>query len=629
MTSPSDILLQYWGHANFRPLQEEIIADIIQGKDVLALLPTGGGKSVCFQIPALLLDGVCIVISPLIALMQDQVHQLEQKGIPAACIYAGMHYKEVKEVLEKAQREEIKLLYISPERIKTYQFNDYAYGIPVSMIAIDEAHCVSQWGYDFRPDYLKISELREIYSDVPMIALTASATPDMQSDILSKLSMKNVTVYKYSFSRNNLFYDIRYTEVKSSELVGSIVDGSAIVYTRSRKNAERAAEQLRHTGIKACVYHAGLEKNKRREAQKQWLTNESNVICATTAFGMGIDKLDVRLVLHYDAPEQMESWYQEAGRAGRDGKASTVITLFNETDITRLRASIAINFPEIDYLRSVYQSVVEYLQIPIGTEPYEYYSFDISDFCQKFSYKLAEVLPALKLLEREGLWTLSETVSFPSLIEFVAERHVVDELVAAHNELGYVAVGLLRQFSSIYYYPTHIREYVLAKHFKMSADRLIHCLEQLHQLGIINYKKSSEGPQLFFHHYRVDSNYLIIDTRKILLLKSRYEDRIEKMIAFLKNNTICRERILLEYFGETVDGNCGHCDVCKARDIEPLEYKSFKEIVLKKLEITTHTIQDIVQLFPQEYKKDVLAKIRQMVDEEVILLDHSGVLYLP
>jgi ATP-dependent DNA helicase RecQ len=625
LPTPEQILKRYWGYDTFRPLQKEIINSVLGNKDTLALLPTGGGKSVCYQVPAIMNEGFCLVISPLIALMQDQVQRLKQLDIAAECLHSGMHFNDVKLRLDNAMHGGYKLLYISPERLQTELFKDYMREFNISMIAVDEAHCISQWGHDFRPNYLKIADIREVFPDVPVLALTATATVDVQSDIIKQLGLEQPAIFKQSFARNNIFYDIRYSENKNGDTLGNVNNDCSIIYCRSRKQTEALSKYLAQSGIGATAYHAGMAKDQREEAQQKWMKDEAPVMVATTAFGMGIDKPDVRMVLHYDAPEHPEAYYQEAGRAGRDGKPSLALGLYNSSDIKRLRESIALQYPPEAYLRQVYQAVVEYLQIPIGTEPDKYYPFDIYDFCKKFSLQANQAIYALKLLEQEELWTLTEAVYHPATIQFTANRHTLDDLGNTFPDLEYVVVGLLRMYNTIFHFPTPVRETAIAKQLRMSKDELIPVLERLHKMELLNYVKPGEGPQMFFHHYRVDSRYLVIDLNRIEILRKRHEGRTEAMIAFLENNKECRERMLLTYFGEETLHDCGHCDVCRSEQKIDVDPKTLQNELLEKIKRSNAiTVQQLVTAYPSSVKDTVTQVLRHMIDDEQVLLDKNG-----
>ncbi len=625
MHQPEKILKEYWGYEGFRPLQKEIICSILDKRDTLALLPTGGGKSICYQVPALINDGLCLVISPLIALMQDQVGRLKELDISATCIHSGMHFNDVKRTLDNAMHGAYKLLYISPERLQTDLFRDYMTEFDVSLIAVDEAHCISQWGHDFRPDYLKISDIRATYPNAPVLALTATATEEVQKDIIKQLHLNREAVFTQSFARNNIFYGINYSENKNGDTLKSVHKDCSIIYCRSRKQTEAVSKYLAQQGIATAAYHAGMSKDKREEAQESWMKNEAQVMVATTAFGMGIDKPDVRMVMHYDAPEHLEAYYQEAGRAGRDGKQSFATAFYNSADIKRLMESTDIQYPPEAYLRQVYQAVVEYLQIPIGTEPDQYYSFDLFDYCHKFSLKASHAIHALKLLEQEGFWTLSEAVYSPATLQFTTGRDVLDELNATDNNLGYVVTGLLRMNNTIFHFPTPVRESAISKQLKISKDELIPILIRLHKMGILEYNKPGEGPQMFFHHYRVDSRHLIIDLNRIAILRKRHEARTETMIAFLENKTECRERVLLRYFGEQDKKDCGHCDVCIAKAVTKVNARDLKTELLQVIEKFGEIgITELITGYPALVKAEALDILRIMIDEQILELHGNG-----
>ena len=604
----------------------------MDNRDTLALLPTGGGKSLCYQVPALLKEGFCLVISPLIALMQDQVARLKEVGVSAECIHSGMHYNDVKRTLDNAMHSGYKLLYISPERLQTDLFRDYMTEFDVSMIAVDEAHCISQWGHDFRPSYLEIASAREVFPSIPMLALTATATEAVQDDITTQLQFREPVVFRQSFARDNIFYNIHYSENKNADTLKNIkipnskIYGCSIVYCRSRKQTEAACKYLGQSGVAAVAYHAGMAKDKREDAQEVWMKDKATVIVATTAFGMGIDKPDVRMVLHYDVPEHLEAWYQEAGRAGRDGAPAAALTLYNSADIKRLYESIALQYPPEAYLRQVYQAVVEYLQIPIGVQPDQYYPFDIFDFCSKFSLQANPALHALKLLEQEDLWTLSEAVYSPATVQFITDRHTLDQLEQAHPNLHYVTVGMLRMYNTIFNFPTSVRESTIAKQIKMKQEDVVQALERLDKMEILEYNKPGDGPQLFFHHYRVDSRHLIIDLNRIHILRKRHEARTEAMISFLENNSICRERVFLSYFGEQPHNDCGHCDICQNKQDKVIDTKDFKKELLEAiLQQGNLPLQQLVAPYSAKMKEQALEFIREMIDEEVLTIEDDGV----
>lgn len=624
---PVELLRKYWGYNSFRPPQEDIITSILQGRDTMALLPTGAGKSLCYQLPALAKEGFTLVISPLIALMLDQVDRLKQMNIMASCIHAGMNYHEVKTAFDNMLYGPYKLLYVSPERLQTELFKEYLPSFDINLIAIDEAHCISQWGQDFRPDYLKIAELRPLFPAVPVLALTASATAEVQKDIEERLQLKEPAIFRQSISRKNIFYSVKYSENKPKDLREHLPPGSTnIVYCRSRKQTEVLAKQLLDHQIKAMPYHAGMPKDKRRDSQTSWMQDKGITVVATTAFGMGIDKADVRMVLHFDAPEHLEAYYQEAGRAGRDGLAAQAMLLYNATDINRLRESIAIQFPPENYLRGVYQAVVEYLQIPIGAQPDKYFSFDLADFCKKFGFELIPASYALKLLAREGLWTISEAVFHPASIQFTTDRHNLDHIVATHPDMGYLVTGLLRLYGTIFHYPTTVRLSGLAAQLKIKKEVLDQALRQLHKMEVLEYHQPAEGPQLYFHHYRVDSRHLIIDMQRIAILRKQHEARTNAMIAYLQNGSICRERLLKQYFDEEDTGNCGHCDICRQGN-SPQNDADFANNLIRKIkDAGSISILQLTGQYPD--KEGTIAILRKLADEGVLIIDENNLVAL-
>jgi ATP-dependent DNA helicase RecQ len=624
---PAAILKRYWSYDSFRPQQEEIINSILRDRDTVALLPTGAGKSICYQVPALARDGFTLVISPLIALMQDQVTRLKELDIMASCIHAGMNYHEVKTTLENMLHGPYKLLYVSPERLQTELFKDYLPSFDINLLAVDEAHCISQWGHDFRPDYLKIAGLRPLFPDVPILALTASATPKVLEDIELQLQLHDAAIFRQSIERNNIFYSVQYSENKNKDLEEQLPTGAcSIVYCRSRKQTEVLARKLIDRRIRAACYHAGMPKDERAKAQTSWMSGETNTIIATTAFGMGIDKPDVRMVLHYDAPEHLEAYYQEAGRAGRDTLPSTALMFYNAADVNRLRESTALKFPGEPYLRQIYQAVTEYLQVPIGAQPDKYFSFDLPDFCKKFGFELPPASHALKLLAQEGLWTISEAVFHPASIQFITGRQQLDQVTTTYPDLGYVITGLLRLYGTIFHFPTTVRIAAVAAQLKIKKDLLEQILQKLHQMEVLEYSKPAEGPQLYFHHYRVDSRHLIIDMQRINNLRRQHEARTAAMIAYLQNDKICRERMLKKYFAEQADTDCGHCDICriKATNTSP---RNVAQLILEYLETSGNIpLAQLVKHFPDT--GETLTVLRKLTDEGFVTIDGNNIVSL-
>ena len=458
MTSPHQILKEFWGYDNFRPLQEDIIKAVLDGKDTLALMPTGGGKSLCYQVPALAQDGLCLVISPLIALMKDQVENLRRKNITAFAIYSGMTRKEVINTFKVASESNCKFLYVSPERLETSLFKEYLPGLGINLIAVDEAHCISQWGYDFRPPYLRIAALREELPGIPILALTASATPDVQNDICEKLAFKNYQVFRQSFERPNLSYSTFKVDSKINKIIEIVrrVQGSSIIYCKSRKRTKEISELLQLQNISSDFYHAGLLQDVRNRKQEDWIHNKTRIIVCTNAFGMGIDKPDVRTVIHADVPDCLENYYQEAGRAGRDGKISYAVLLFDERDIHELEGMASLRFPALEDIRNIYQAVANYLQIPTGAGEGQYYDFDISDFLKKFKQVSHTTLYSLKALEQEGWLAFNEQVFLPSSVMFAVNKNSLYEFEKTNPGLEPCIKTLLRAYEGIFDQPTSI-----------------------------------------------------------------------------------------------------------------------------------------------------------------------------
>jgi ATP-dependent DNA helicase RecQ len=620
------ILKQYWGYSRFRPLQAEIINHVIGGNNCLALLPTGGGKSLCYQVPSMVLPGLTLVVSPLISLMQDQVNQLQQRGITAAYLHSGLQYAETTEIMEDALYGRIKMLYVSPERLQNDRFLDFLPRFHINFIAVDEAHCISQWGYDFRPEYLQIATIREQLGDVPIIALTASATPEVADDIKARLQINDATVFRKSFDRKNIFYRLQYSENKQQEIVTYYKNHqhSGIVYCRSRKRTEDLALLLRQNDVSAAAYHAGMTKEARQEVQDSWMNGTVPIVVATSAFGMGIDKPDVRSVIHFDVPEHLEAYYQETGRCGRDEQDSEAIMLYNDLDLQRLQDSTAQYFPPGAFLRKVYQSVCEYLQIPIGNQPDDYFDFDLGDFLKKFQLESIPATHALRLLAQEELWSLSESFFKPATVQFSVGRQTLDDLNKQYPYIALVSTGLLRLFSGIFNYPAVIRIPALARHLKLPPADIELALQQMHQMNVIRYLPAKEGPQLHFHHYRVDSRHLHIDHQRIARLRAMHQKRTEYMIAFVREAEACRTKLLLTYFGETAPEQCEHCDNCRKRSKATPDAGKLQENILLLAGQQDGIAFAVLLQQMAPFGKETAALVRSLLDEGILLSDAEG-----
>lgn len=609
MTSPHQILKEFWGYDNFRPLQEDIIKAVLDGKDTLALMPTGGGKSLCYQVPALAQDGLCLVISPLIALMKDQVENLRRKNITAFAIYSGMTRKEVINTFKVASESNCKFLYVSPERLETSLFKEYLPGLGINLIAVDEAHCISQWGYDFRPPYLRIAALREELPEIPILALTASATPDVQNDICEKLAFKNYQVFRQSFERPNLSYSTFKVDSKINKIIEIVrrVQGSSIIYCKSRKRTKEISELLQLQNISSDFYHAGLLQDVRNRKQEDWIHNKTRIIVCTNAFGMGIDKPDVRTVIHADVPDCLENYYQEAGRAGRDGKISYAVLLFDERDIHELEGMASLRFPALEDIRNIYQAVANYLQIPTGAGEGQYYDFDISDFLKKFKQVSHTTLYSLKALEQEGWLAFNEQVFLPSSVMFAVNKNSLYEFEKTNPGLEPCIKTLLRAYEGIFDQPTSISEKVIAGLMKKDVEEVKLELKLLNQAGIISYQPQKDSPQLYLLRNRIKAEDITIDMIAYNKRKNQFQQRMKQMVNYIKEEAECRSGIIGSYFGDDKIRACGICDNCLKQKAAHLTKEEF--------ELLHHRIINIVK-YESLHTKDLLLKLNGIKKEK-------------
>jgi ATP-dependent DNA helicase RecQ len=628
--SPLDILKKYYRHDSFRPLQEEIINAVLQKKDVLALLPTGGGKSICFQIPALMMDGLCLVISPLIALMKDQVESLRRKGITAFSIHSGMSRKEVINTLKVAGESNCKFLYVSPERLETNLFKEYLHSFNISVIAVDEAHCISQWGYDFRPPYLRIAALREELRNVPVLALTASATLEVQTDICEKLQFKEQIIFRQSFERANLSYSVFNVAVKINKIKEILenVSGSSIVYCRSRRRTKEIADLLNMHGIHSDYYHAGLTSEERNKKQEAWIKNETRVIVCTNAFGMGIDKPDVRTVVHADVPDCLENYYQEAGRAGRDGKKSYAVLLFAEKELTELKLLPDVHFPTMDDIRIVYQAVMNYLQIPSASGEGNYYDFDITDFIRKFKLDVQLVVHAIKALEQEELLSFNEQVFLPSKIMFTTNKELLYDFENNNPKSEPVIKALLRTYSGIFDQLVSIHEKTISFLLKRDVNDVINELKKLQSFGIIQYVPQKDSPQLYFIQNRIKAEDLKINQVNYQKRKKQYERRIAALLDYVKLDEPCRSKFIANYFGDENARPCGVCDNCLRQKNINLGKEEFEKIHQRIIQTVKSNSMDATQLLRQLSginKEKAWKVINHLQAENKLVVDKNGV----
>jgi ATP-dependent DNA helicase RecQ len=612
MREPLNILTQYWGFDSFRPLQLDIIKSVLEGNDTLALMPTGGGKSLCYQVPGLAKDGLCLVISPLIALMKDQVENLRKKNITAFAIFSGMKRNEVINVLKVATNSNCKFLYVSPERLETSLFKEYLPGMNVNLVAVDEAHCISQWGYDFRPPYLKIAALREELPNVPVLALTASATREVQEDIKNKLTISDRmgwAVFQQSFSRPNLSYSVFKVDSKINKLINILkkVNGSGIVYCKSRNRTKEISELLKMHGISADFYHAGLSSEERGRKQAEWMEDKTRIIACTNAFGMGIDKPNVRVIVHADAPDCLENYYQEAGRAGRDGKKAYAVLLYDENDIHDLENMVSTRFPSIDEIRSVYQAVANYLQLSSGAGEGEYFDFEIADFLKKFKLKSHVAVNSLKVLEQDGWLSFNEQVFLPSTIQFVTDKNYLYEFEKSYPRLEPLIKTLLRAYSGIFEHSVAASEIILANLLKKQKEEVVRDLQELNSYRIIDYKPQKDSPQLFFLRPRVKAADLSIDLNALQSRKEKLTERIGNMIRYIHETIECRSKVIGNYFGDVTLKSCGVCDNC-------LNQKGL-HLSKQEFEIINHRITDSIKKAPI-HSKELIEKLEGIKKEK-------------
>jgi len=629
LAEPLKILQQYWGFDTFRPLQEDIIHAVLDGKDCLALMPTGGGKSLCYQVPAMASKGMCLVISPLIALMKDQVENLRKKSITAFAIYSGMSRKEVINTFKVASESNCKFLYVSPERLETSLFKEYLPGLDIRLIAVDEAHCISQWGYDFRPPYLRIAALREELPGIPFIALTASATPEVQKDICVKLEFTDPKVFRQSFERPNLSYSAFKVDSKINKIIEIFkkVPGSGIVYCKSRKRTKEISELLQLQHISSDFYHAGLVQEERSKKQEAWVNNKTRVIVCTNAFGMGIDKPDVRTVVHADTPDCLENYYQEAGRGGRDGKTSYAVLLYDERDLQELEELAALRFPSLEDTRNVYQAVANYLQIPTGTGEGEYYDFDIADFLRKFKLTSHTALYALKALEQEGWLAFNEQVFLSSSAMFTSSKSYLHEFETAHPQLEPVIKTLLRAYEGIFDQPVSISERMMAGLLKQDLTEVKKQLLDLQRLGIIAYKPQKDTPQLYLLRHRIKAEDITIDMVAYAKRKEQFQQRMKQMVGYIKEEAQCRSRIIGAYFGDATIRPCGICDNClrqKASHLTKEEFEALHHRIINMVKYESLHTRDLLLKLNGIKKEKAWKVIEFLQAENKIEMDASG-----
>lgn len=620
-----EILKQYWGYDAFRDLQEDIITSIGEGKDTLGLMPTGGGKSITFQVPALAKPGLCIVITPLIALMKDQVQNLRKRGIKALAVYSGMTRQEIIIALENCIFGDYKFLYISPERLDTEIFRAKLRSMKVSMITVDESHCISQWGYDFRPAYLKIADIRELLPDVPVLALTATATPEVVKDIQERLCFRKENVFRMSFERKNLAYIVRHTDNKTGELLHILkrMQGSAIIYVRSRRKTKEITELLIHEGITADFYHAGLENSAKDLRQKRWQGGECRVMVATNAFGMGIDKPDVRLVIHLDLPDSLEAYFQEAGRAGRDGDKAYAVILYSKSDKTTLHKRIPDTFPDKDYIRQLYEHLQYYYQMAMGDGLDCVKEFSLEEFCRKFKYFPVPADSALKILTQAGFIEYTDEQDNASRILFTLHREELYKLREMGEPTEKLIQTILRSYTGVFTDYAYISEASLSLRTGLSREQIYDLLILLTKRRIVDYIPHKKTPYIIYTRERVELRHLQIPRSVYEERKERYETRIRAMVDYVTAETACRSRMLLHYFGEKNEHNCGLCDTCLShradKKLAQDTFDSIKEQLINMLKEKALTPAEVAN--QTDTDKEILCQVIQyLLDEEEFVM---------
>ena len=632
-TLNSRILKQYWGYDRFRGIQEDIIDSISKNKDTLGLMPTGGGKSITFQVPALAKEGMCLVITPLIALMKDQVQNLKKRDIKALAIYSGMSRQDIIITLENCIFGNYKFLYISPERLDTEIFRTKLRKMHISMITVDESHCISQWGYDFRPAYLKIAEIRELLPDVPVLALTATATPEVVKDIQARLHFRHKNVFRMSFERNNLAYIVRKTENKTAELLHILrsMPGSAIVYVRNRRRTKEITELLNNEHITADFYHAGLDDATKDIRQHRWQSGESRVMVATNAFGMGIDKPDVRIVIHMDLPDSIEAYFQEAGRAGRDGQKAYAVILYAKSDKTTLHKRIPDTFPEKEYIRDVYEHLQYYYQMAMGDGLDCVREFNIEDFCRKFKYFPVPVDSALRILTQAGYLEYTAEQDSTSRILFTIRRDELYRLREMGEDMDRLIQAVLRSYTGVFTDYTYINEDSLAIRTGLTRRQIYEMLVHLAKLRIVSYIPHKKAPYIIYTRERVEAQRIHISPEVYEHRKARYETRINAMLDYVTNDTVCRSRMLLDYFGERNEHNCGQCDTCislrsKSKVSEQPDREALCTKVCGILSRESLTPAGLLKQLPMD--KELLTEILHRLSDEGKIIAVDGILQI-
>ncbi len=625
MNQALDTLNKYWGYTSFRPSQQEVIQSVLDNKDTLTLMPTGGGKSLCFQVPTLMRPGLCLVITPLIALMKDQVKQLNDLSIKAEAIYSGMSHREIDIKLDNCIYGNIKFLYLSPERLKSELFRSRVVKMNVQLLVVDEAHCISEWGYDFRPSYLTIAEIRLLLPDISILALTATATPEVKEDIVLQLNFKESAEFQISFARPNLSYQVEVTEDKPGRLIGLIkkVDGSSLVYVNTRKKCRTVTLALQREGLKVDYYHGGMSAKDRSSVQDRWLNDLTNTMVATNAFGMGINKPNVRLVVHYDMPDHLEGYYQQAGRAGRDGAASKAVLLYQKGDMEIIQERKENEYPDIGFLREIYQHLANYYQLAQGSKMEYSVDFDLEQFSHKFQQKPLQVFHALKKLKLFGYLEITEDLFQPAQFRFTSDHKLVYEFQIANAGFDPLIKAMLRLHGGeLFTHPVNINESRMARLLQWDPGQIRKMLQNLQEQGLGVYQPKKDQPQLLFTTPRQDAGKLVFEIKSYQERKSRELAKLQSVYNYVQNNRLCRSLQLLEYFGEISDNKCGVCDVCEVKQVTG--HQEISSDIKSELTRSPQTLYGLSTNLKNHDPLRVAQVVQEMLDQREVIYDPLG-----